>query len=79
MICKLVLALDKIEALKGEFGDDQIKVVGEADHDGYAHVVFEVNSDYDVLRVLHAGVKSGLDLGMYGLSRKPKEVSVTVA
>ena len=76
MICKLVLALDKIEALKGEFGDDQIKVVGEADHDGYADVEFEVRHDYDVLRVLHAGVKAGLDLGLYGPSRKKADVTV---
>lgn len=78
MICKLVLAHDKIEALKAEFGDDRIVTVGEADGDGYSHVEFEVRHDYDVLRVLHAGVKAGLDLGLYGPSAR-KKVSVTVA
>ena len=76
MTCKLVLALDRIEALKGEFGDDQINIIGEADHDGYAHVEFEVRHDYDVLRVLHAGVKAGLDLGLYGPNRKKADVTV---
>lgn len=78
MICKLVLAPDKIEALKVEFGDDRIVTVERADGDGYARVEFEVRHDYDVLRVLHAGVKAGLDLGLYGPSGR-KKVSVTVA
>ena len=78
MICKLVLAHDKIEALKVEFGDDRITTIGEPDNEGYARVEFEVRHDYDVLRVLHAGVKAGLDLGLYGPNGR-KKVSVTVA
>ena len=80
MNVRLVLALDKIEALKGEFGNDRIVIIGDADNEGYCRVEFEVRHNYDVLSVLHAGVKAGLDLGLYGPEGKPKQkVSVTVA
>lgn len=76
MKCNLVLSASKVSALKGEFGDSQIKVL-EACPDGYFCVEFEVDSDYDVLKVLHAGTRAGLDLGLYGPNSK-KEYSITV-
>lgn len=78
MTCKLVLAEDKVEALKAEFGDTKIVTLNEADEKGYLYVQFEVEDDYDVLKVLHAGVTAGLGLGLYGPNGR-KKVSVTVA
>lgn len=78
MTCKLFLAEAKVEALKAEFGDDNIVTLNEANDQGYMYVQFEVKDDYDVLKVMHAGTTAGLHMGLYGSGGK-KKVSVTVA
>ena len=77
MQVKLVLGEDKVVALKEEFGDDRIEILGQ-EEEGYYYISFEVRHDYDVMRVLHAGTKAGLDLGLHGPSGR-KKLSVTVA
>jgi len=72
MTVKLVLSEERVECLKKHLGQDSITYLGEPDSDGYIYVSFEVNHDMDVLSVLHAGVDSGLALGLYGSARKPK-------
>ena len=72
MTVKLVLSEERVECLKKHLGQDSITYLREPDSDGYVYISFEVNHDMDVLSVLHAGVDSGLALGLYGSSRKPK-------
>ena len=64
----LTLLQDRINNLKKHLGDDNVTTSGEPDQDGFVRVSFEVNSDWDVLCILHAGIDTGLALG---LTRKP--------
>lgn len=61
MKVELVLNDRNIECLKRELGEGRVEVFGKAD-DGFYRVVFYVNNDFDVLKVLHAGVSSGIEL-----------------
>lgn len=73
MQVKLVLNARSVRALTNHFGSENITVIEPEDAQGYSRLSFEVKNDMDVLKVLHAGTDSGLELGLYGLNGKPQE------
>ena len=80
MQVKLTLSLYKVKALKAHLGEDRVTVIGEPDSDGYVRTSFKIESDMDILSVLHAGQDHGLAIGLgHYTAIDPKKVSVTVA
>ena len=79
MEIKLVLNPRLVKSLIKHLGADKLTIL-ETDNEGYQYVSFEVNHSADVLKLLHAGTDSGLELGLYGSKGKQEDkVEVTVA
>lgn len=78
MDVRLVLSESKVRHLQSNLGEDRVTII-KTDGEGYSVVHFEVNSDWDVLKVIHAGNDAGLEFGMYGPEGKPEQkINVTV-
>jgi len=72
MTVKLVLNDRSVECLKKQLGEDRVRIISTDEEPGYSHISFEVNNGMDILHIFHAGVNSGLALGLYGPSGKLK-------
>lgn len=59
MILKLSLLEERIEHFVTEFGD-KVKV-GEPNEQGFVSLEFEVNGEWEILKVFHAGYHAGFD------------------
>jgi hypothetical protein len=57
MIMKLSLLEERAEYFVTEFGD-KVKV-GEPDEQGFVKLEFEVNGEWEMLKVFHAGFECG--------------------